>query len=332
MRVTLIHNPGAGTEDQPDAKKLAKLIKAAGHDVTYQSTKAKRWTVALKKAADLIAVAGGDGTVSQVARRMAGRGATMTVLPMGTANNVARSLGIADASIEDLIAAWESAPRISFDAAIAKGPWGKRRLIEGLGIGLFAWTMPQATDSKALAKIDEAADAIKYVLRMLQDRIEHYKPREIEATLDGDDISGEYVMFEAMNLQYVGPNLHLAPGVEPGDGLLHVVAVTDRERDRLYRYLEHWQKGKNPAVDLPTFEGRLLKIGRGDYEVHIDDRLWPDPEDKDGARPGDIEVEVEPAALDFILPGRRCQPDGSAGVSAGTKKSGRNLVAPGTAA
>ena len=264
MRVTLIHNPTAGADDQPDAKKLRKLIKAAGHEVTYQSSKEKGWTAALKKAADLVAVAGGDGTVGRVARRMAGRGTTLTVLPMGTANNVARSLGIADMKIEDLVGAWDSAPRASFDAALAKGPWGSRRFVEGLGIGLFAWTMPQASDSKALAKIEDPEEAVNYAMRMLQDRLEHYKPREIKAKLDGKDISGEYVMFEAMNLQYVGPNLHLAPRVKLGDGLLHVVMVSERERDRLYRYLENWQKGKSPAVDLPTFEGRRLTGARGD--------------------------------------------------------------------
>jgi diacylglycerol kinase (ATP) len=300
MRVTLIHNPGAGS-DGPEAKELRKLVKDAGHELLYQSSKDDDWKAALKKDTDLVAVAGGDGTVGRVARRLAGRGVPMALLPLGTANNIAHSLGINGMPIEKHIAAWEDAPRVPFDTARATGPWGKRRFVEGMGIGLFAWTMPQASDSKALAKIDDPDEAVAHVLKMLQDRLEHYQPRVIDAQLDDEDLSGEYIMFEAMNLQYVGPHLHLAPHVEPGDGNLHVVAITEAERDRLHKYLGHWQKGKTPEVKLPTFIGQKLRIKRGDYEVHLDDMLWPDPEES-GARSGDIEVEVEHASLEFVVP------------------------------
>jgi diacylglycerol kinase family enzyme len=304
MRVTLIHNPGAGGDDGPDAKALKKLVKDAGHELLYHSSKEDGWKSALKEEADLVAVAGGDGTVGRVARRMAGRGVPLALLPLGTANNIAHSLGINGLPIEKHVAAWEDAPRLPFDTAIARGPWGKRRFVEGLGIGLFAWTMPQASDSKTLARIDDPEEAVVHVMKMLQDRLDNYKPREIEARLDGEDLSGEYIMFEAMNLQYVGPNLHLAPHVEPGDGKLHVVAVTEAERERLHDYLDRWQKGKTLAVKLPTYSGEKLKIRRGDYEVHLDDKLWPDP-DESAAKSGDIEVEVEPAALEFVVPEAR---------------------------
>jgi diacylglycerol kinase (ATP) len=302
MRVTLIHNPNAGADQPPSAAELRQLIRDAGHDISYQSSKEDGWKAALKKETDLIAIAGGDGTVARVARRMAGRGVPLAILPLGTANNIANSLGIADMPIKKQIAAWEDAPRVPFDTAQAKGPWGSRRMVEGLGIGLFAWTMPQASDSKALEKIDDPDEAVAHVLKMLQDRLEHYKPRELEVTLDGKDLSGDYVMLEVMNLQYVGPHLHLAPGVQPGDGLLHVVTVGEAERKRFHRYLGHWQKGRTTDVDLPTFSGHSLKIKRGDYEVHVDDRLWPDPEDSSAGKGSTIEIEVEPAALEFLIP------------------------------
>jgi diacylglycerol kinase (ATP) len=305
MRVTLIHNPGAGDESQPEAKALRKLIRDAGHEVEYQSCKEKGWTATLKEKADLIAIAGGDGTVGRVARRMAGRGVPLAVLPMGTANNVARSLDIADVPVEKLVRGWESAERVPLDAATAKGPWGERRFVEGLGIGLFAWTMPHAQDSKALSKIEDAEESLAYVLRMLQERLEHYKPRVLKAKLDGTDISGEFVMFEVMNLQYIGPNLHLAPRAVPGDGLLHVVFVTEAERERLSKYLAQWEKGKAPPVDLPTLEGARLEIARGDYEVHVDDFLWPDPDGEKKPAAKDIEVEIEHGVLEFLLPAAR---------------------------
>jgi diacylglycerol kinase (ATP) len=105
-----------------------------------------------------------------------------------------------------------------------------------------------------------------------------------------------------MNLQYIGPNLHLAPRAVPGDGLLHVVCVTEDERGRLSKYLSQWEKGKSPPVNLPTLEGERLEIARGDYQVHVDDYLWPDPDDEKGATPKDIEVTIEPGVLEFLLP------------------------------
>ena len=38
MLVTLIHNPGAGDQDE-DGKSLSKLLRDAGHEVRYQSAK-----------------------------------------------------------------------------------------------------------------------------------------------------------------------------------------------------------------------------------------------------------------------------------------------------
>src|SRR3954463_5240521 len=63
MRVTLIHNPGAGEEGQPDAEDLRRLVRAAGHEVWCVSSKEPGWEAALDRPAELIAIAGGDGTV-----------------------------------------------------------------------------------------------------------------------------------------------------------------------------------------------------------------------------------------------------------------------------
>jgi diacylglycerol kinase family enzyme len=94
VRITLIHNPDSGNAS--DADKLVKFLRDHGHEVRYQSAKEDGWKRALKKPADLVAVAGGDGTVAKVARRMVGRGVPIGVLPSGTATNIARTLGLLD--------------------------------------------------------------------------------------------------------------------------------------------------------------------------------------------------------------------------------------------
>ena len=48
MRVTLIHNPGAGRQEH-DAKALLKLLRRAGHKARYQSSDEKGWEAVLDK-------------------------------------------------------------------------------------------------------------------------------------------------------------------------------------------------------------------------------------------------------------------------------------------
>src|SRR5215510_9263533 len=114
-RVTLIHNPKAGDDNQPTAGQLQALINEAGYKVCYQSVQEDDWEEALHRSADIIAVAGGDGTVTKVAKRLIGENMPIAVLPMGTANNISRSLGIAGQPVTRLIPSWGTARRLEFD-------------------------------------------------------------------------------------------------------------------------------------------------------------------------------------------------------------------------
>ena len=302
MRVTLIHNPEAGDGGQPGAEDLKRLVRAAGHEVSYVSSEAAGWEAVLERPADLIAVAGGDGTVGGVAKRLAGRGVPLTALPMGTANNIARTLGLSDIPTERLIAGWADARRERLDLGAAKGPWGTSRFIEGAGIGLFAWTMPHADKSRALAELDEADAKIVYALQMLKNRLERSPAIRLEATLDGKDVSGTYVMFEAMNMRYVGPNLYLAPDSDPGDGCLDIVFVTEPERRKFCEYLSSWQKGKMREPNLRRRRGKRLQLHWNGFEVHFDDDVWPQKKDAPAREGGNIEIRLGGEAVEFLCP------------------------------
>ncbi len=300
MRVTLIHNPGAGSTGEKDALKLEKLLGRAGHKVRYRSSKERGWKRALKKPADLVVVAGGDGTVGSVIRRMVGRGVPVTLLPSGTANNIARTLGLLERPFEDLVRGWESARRAKLDVGVAKGPWGERYFIEGVGAGLFANLL--ARPKKKGAKVGKPEDVVDRALRRLQDMAVHCEAVDVAATLDGEDISGRYLLFEAINLRYVGPNMFLAPGGKPGDGLLDVVLVTEDERAHLLEYLNKWQKNRERRAVLPTRRGRRLKIEWTGYELHVDDKLYPREDDDPDEMAGIAEAWIEPAAVELLVP------------------------------
>jgi diacylglycerol kinase (ATP) len=141
MKVTLIHNPDAGDDPQPSADELLGLIRRAGYTASYESSNDENWHRALEQSCDIVAVAGGDGIVGTVAKNLIGRRIPIAVLPMGTANNVAKTLGLIDKPLVQLITGWATAPRVKFDVGMASGPWNSKYFIEGLGIGLFTETM-----------------------------------------------------------------------------------------------------------------------------------------------------------------------------------------------
>ncbi|HYH41815.1 MAG TPA: diacylglycerol kinase family protein [Burkholderiales bacterium] len=301
MRVTLIHNEGAGEGGQPDGKALVALIKKAGHEVRYQRADEDTWAAALDETTDLVAVAGGDGTVGRVAKKLIGRKIPVAPLPMGTANNISKTFGLTELTIEEIVHGWEHARIVAFDAGVAKGPWGTRYFVEGMGVGLFARTIAVADESKTLAALKDTAAKVAYALKMLRDRLARCEPHELKLTLDGKDASGEYVLFEAMNMEFVGPNLYLAPDIRPADGLLDVVLVTTAERDQLKETLATWQDGELAHPDLPRRRANVIEIEWTGFQVHFDDEAWPGDKDDPPALTH-IRLTVEHEALHFLVP------------------------------
>jgi diacylglycerol kinase family enzyme len=304
VRVTLIHNPGAGEQGEEDRAKLMKLLRRAGHKPRYQSVKEKGWDRVLDKRAGLVVVAGGDGTVAGVTRRMVGRDMPVAVLPSGTANNIARSLGLLKRPFEELVDGWRDARRVRLDVGIASGPWGQRYFVEGLGAGLFAELLVRSEEKKEERekekKSKRPAKVVDGALRRLKDAAETAEPVEIVAQLDGVDISGSYLLFEAVNLPFIGPNLYIAPDTKAGDGQLEVVLVPESRRGRLVRYLDHWQENRARLSLLPSRRGKHLQIEWTGFALHIDDKLRPKKKADVDEVAGLVDVRVDAAAVEFL--------------------------------
>ena len=261
MRVTLIHNRKAGANDQPAADEFQAMIAAAGHAVTCHSPGGEAWRP-LDDPGDLVAVAGGDGTVGAVAVRLVGRRVPIAVLPVGTANNIAQALGVADTPLEELIAGWPTARRMGFDVGIIHGPWGATRFIEGVGVGLLARAIIEldARADIAFGRVDDREAKITSGLRHLKELLENCTHHELRVRLDGRELSGEYVLMEVLNIQHIGPGLHFAPNADPGDGLLDVILFTTDHRNVLGEYLSGRLEGNRQPLDWTIHRGRHLQF------------------------------------------------------------------------
>src|SRR5690242_21594599 len=135
MRVTLFHNPGAGKKGHGKDEILAAL-ELADHKARYVSTKSDKFKSEIEKVdADFIVAAGGDGTVAEVIARLGNRKVPIGILPLGTANNIARSLAIAGEP-QILVETWDLERTRRLDLGRVSAPDGIAHFVEAVGVGI----------------------------------------------------------------------------------------------------------------------------------------------------------------------------------------------------
>src|SRR5947208_1711629 len=300
MRIILIHNPKAGRDTHRKKELMAALAKA-GHHAIYQSTE-NDYKKPLKKPADLVLVAGGDGTVGKVGRELIDSGIPLSVLPLGTANNLARSLGFT-ASPEEIITELERGRRRAFDVGLAQGPWDKRYFFESAGGGLLADYLRDARDKPKKAKELSKEQEMRRHVSILRGMLHDYSARKWKIDIDGEDISDDYILWEAMNIRSVGPVLYLASQAATKDGRLDFVCVREEDRSLCMEYLDARLAGRRAKFPLPLRRFRELKIVWENSMLHFDDKVWPRKKQK-AKSPSDIEITVKPSALVILQPAR----------------------------
>jgi diacylglycerol kinase (ATP) len=302
MKVTLIHNPDAGDDNQLSSEEIVNLIRGAGHLVVYRSAKDVSWDSVLHEHADIVALAGGDGLVGNAAKRLVGRHIPIAILPMGTANNVANSLGLMDKSLQELINGWATARRTKFDVGVATGPWGSTCFIEGLGVGFFTNLMAETVKGNVdLERFNATEARLTCALEIMRNRLQSCPASRLKVTLDDQNLSGDYVLLEAMNIRSIGPNLDLAPDADPGDGLLDLVLASKSECDQVSRYLSDRIEGKSSSPGLIVRRSHHLQIECKGLPIHIDDDLWPE----DGSPPSTpitVDVKLSSEYLEMLTP------------------------------
>jgi diacylglycerol kinase family enzyme len=313
-RAILVHNPTAGKG--PGAHSAAQLLgwlAEAGIQARLVNAKKKKEMRKLNEANGLIVIAGGDGTVHKVARRVVGRQTTLAVIPLGTANNIARSLGIVGEP-RALIAGLGRARERALDVGIAEGPWGKRAFLEGAGGGLFADVMARLDGGRPRKK--RRADAenhktrftpydlhLQPALHALAEALPEFRARASDVAIDGKRISGRYLLLEAMNMPFLGPNLHLGPDADPGDGKLDFVLLDEDQRKEFQDYLAHRIEGGDDAPRVTTIKGERLEFAWGGARLHVDDKVMSlNGENGTERKRLEIVLRVKPGALTFLLP------------------------------
>ncbi|MBO1076975.1 diacylglycerol/lipid kinase family protein [Roseomonas marmotae] len=288
MRTILFHNPSAGDEDHSQ-EELVALLRASGLQVELHGTKGDTLRQGLDTPAGLILVAGGDGTLGRVATGLERRDLRLAVLPLGTANNLARALGPWP-SARHFAEGWAEAAHRHLNLAVVEAaggpaPFQRRRFVEAMGFGAFAQAV-EVADETGTSGVEAGRDAFRRVLLDAE-------PRQARVTVNGQQELVETLLIEVMNIPLFGPNLVLAQDADPGDGLLDVVTLPPARRQAMLDWLEAPASGP-PPVDIRR--GATAAIDWPGGHLRLDDEPldWPGPVS--------LAFRVEPEPLTFLIP------------------------------
>lgn len=268
-------------------------MQRAGHEIVDIVPNVDDLVAALtKRRPDLIAIAGGDGTVSQAASTLAGRHLPLAILPLGTANNTALSLGVTG-DVDALVAGWARGTRRRLDLATVVLGDELAPFSEAVGWGIFPDVMAETAD---LPSPEEREDTLERDRHMFRATIERAKASRYEIDIDGETIAGEYLLVEIVNIPYIGPRLELSPASNPSDGRFELVLAGESERAALLELAESGSLPRN--VQMPTRSATHVTVRSAARRYH-----------RDGKRieltrsPSEYVVTIEPAAIEYVLSG-----------------------------
>lgn len=304
MDVVLLHNSGAGKDDV-SADELTSLLRRGGYNPKYLRLKDELDDPAVLSHGEFVVVAGGDGSVRAAALKLAHSGRTLAPLPLGTANNIASSLGLRG-SPAGIIAGWKTPQHRKIDLGLATGPWGQQRFIEGVGVGLVG---------RAISIIETIADAGSHYYEDRNDELHRdlcvflalaseMSPVPLSLTIDGRQTGDAFLLLEILNISLAGPRLQLSEDADMTDGFFDVISVPVAHRDKLKeRLTKHFADPKTGPL-LTSQKARTIRIETSACDLRLDDRLMLRG-DEPGAKtstPITVDLTLEPQALDVLLP------------------------------
>ncbi len=287
-RILVIFNPAAGRARRARLDAIVAAACAAGAAIAVVETQAPGHGATLAREAragdfDVVAAAGGDGTVNEVINGLTGKSLALAVIPLGTANVLADEIGLAraDAAIARALA---TGPLRPIRLGLANG----RRFVQMAGAGfdanvVAAVSLPLKKKLGPLAYVWAAA-VVGFTRKLPISSV----------TIDG--VAYKSASAVACNGRRYGGPFVAAPHASLADNSFQVVLMKGRSPFSFFRYglgLMFGLVGKWWDVEIVT--GREVVIeGVAGQPVQADGDIVT-------ALP--VRIEVDPAALMMVFPG-----------------------------
>jgi len=237
-------------------------------------------------ALDLLVVVGGDGSAHQGVQFCADSGVALAVVPAGTGNDLARTLGAPKdplAATDALVAAIKAGERTKIDLGrVAGGPW-------------FAGVLCAGFDSAVNERANRMrwpAGPRRYDLAILAE-LAKLRPGRLCVVEDGTRTELDATQIAVGNIPHYGGGIPICPDADPTDGLFDVTLVGRASRFDLIKMLPGLRTGNHvhhPIVT--TSRAREVRLGEANGWIAY----------ADGERIGPLPVEVScvPEALTVV--------------------------------
>jgi diacylglycerol kinase (ATP) len=226
LRTVLILNPVAGkslmAETQEDSRSIEEEILAA---LRFYDIEPEVWYTTLedqgerlaRKAADehidLVIAVGGDGTIHSIASGLMFCESTLGIIPVGTMNNLAHSLGI-PSSVEAACEVLVKGETRSIDV----GQINEQTFLEVAGIGLEASLFPAGEEFKKTSLFSTIRGALLGLFALFA-----FKPSRLKISFDENKMRPyDAIQVTICNAPYYGAHFQVAPDILMDDGLLDV--------------------------------------------------------------------------------------------------------------
>jgi diacylglycerol kinase (ATP) len=212
------------------------VVSKSGADIAVQARRAVEDGVAR------LVVAGGDGTMHQAAQGLAGSPCALGVVPLGTGNDLAGTLGIP----HDL------------EAAAARALAGGVRQLdlvrvgETVCIGYAGVGFDSVVTRFANEEVKRLRGPLVYVYAVLH-TLATFKPPAMRVVHDAGTFEGRAMFAVVANLPRFGGGMRIAPAALPDDGWLDLVIVRELSRLRLLAVFPKVYRGthvNHPAIQI----------------------------------------------------------------------------------
>ncbi len=293
-RVKLIFNPISGANSESPIK-LINIIKEMQNcnflTEPYIIEKDCDLVSVIKNALEdgikLIVACGGDGTVSSVARTLIGKDATLGIIPTGTQNNIAFSLGI-PIDISEAVKLISTGKKSKIDVGLSRVEDKETYFIELCSIGIFS-TLFSAGDDIQHGDLLKIGDFLTILSQIPCSEITLLLEDKKEITELGH-------LAIISNMPFVVSHYPVGNANSLSDGLLDVLFFSDLSKLDIFSYMMN-----NPGTDTNE-DPRILHYRVKKITVKSDP-----PMDimADGMNlgAGSISIEVVKAGLSVISGG-----------------------------
>ena len=215
----VIHNPTAGARRMRHLWSVLDVLRGHGVRLEVVTTRNAGHARSLAREAvgcgvRLVVAAGGDGTIAEVADGVSGSRARLGIIPLGTANVLARELRLGF-SAGDIAATLASDRVMTLWPGVARSATGNRLFVQMLGIGFDAHVVHHVS-----IPVKRLIGRGAYVVQTLRE-LPRYGFRTMQVQVDGIEHRAASVIV-CKGMLYGGPYM-LAPEASPASPGFSVV-------------------------------------------------------------------------------------------------------------